>query len=115
MRRGDVIRLDLGTPPGGGGHEQAGIRPVIVVSLADDDPNNPMITVVPSTGKINKNRFPYTLEVNPSTQNGLTTKSVLLAFQVLSYDKRRVIEVIGSLEPEYMHQLEQKLRQLMNL
>jgi len=115
MRRGDVIRLDLGIPPGGSGHEQAGKRPAIVVSLSDEDPNNPMITVIPTTGKIDKSRFPHTLEVDPSIQNGLTTKSVFLAFQVVSYDKRRVIEVIGSLESKYMYQLEQKLRQLMCL
>lgn len=82
MRRGDVIRVDLENPPGGAGHEQTGQRPAIVISLADDDPNNPMMTVIPSTtSEPQKKRFPHILEVNPSAQNGLTAISILLAFQ----------------------------------
>ena len=42
-------------------------------------------------------------------------ESVLLAFQITSYDKERVIGVIGYLEPNYMRQLEQILRNMMRL
>lgn len=115
MRRGDIIHLDLSAPAGGSGHEQSGIRPVTVISLGDDDPDNPMITVVPFTSKIGKARYPHTMIVDPSSQNGLTTQSVVMAFQIVSYDKRRVIEVIGNLEPEYMNRLEQILKNLMRL
>lgn len=115
INRGDVILVDLGTPAGGSGHEQAGRRPVTVISLGNSDPENPMITVVPLTGKTEKSRFPHTMLVNPSSQNGLTVNSVLMAFQVTSIDKRRVLNVLGSLENDYMEQLEQLIRNLMQL
>jgi mRNA-degrading endonuclease toxin of MazEF toxin-antitoxin module len=115
MRRGDIILLDLDSPPGGSGREQTGTRPVAVVSLGSDDPNNPMITVVPCTGQMEKQRYPHTLVVQPSLQNGLTTESVLMAFQVVSYDKRRIVKIIGRLEQPLMERLEQLLRDLMHL
>jgi len=115
VKRGDIVRIDLGLPAGGSGHEQAGRRPLTVISLGDNDPNNPMITVVPFTGKTGKIRFPHIMLVEPSYQNGLTTKSVLMAFRVISVDKRRVIDVIGKLEENYLLQLDQLLRNLMQL
>jgi mRNA-degrading endonuclease toxin of MazEF toxin-antitoxin module len=51
MQRGDVVEIDLNPPVGGIGHEQSGRRRLIVISLADDDPENPMVTVVPVTRK----------------------------------------------------------------
>ncbi len=112
MRRGDVVEIDL-NPIASGGHEQTGRRPLVVVSLGDDDPGNPMITVIPFTKKINKSRYPHTLVINPSPANGLTVQSVLMAFQIVSYDKTRMIGVIGSLELPYMKQIDQKLRNLL--
>jgi mRNA interferase MazF len=115
MRRGDVILVDLDIPPGGSGREQTGKRPVAVISLGSDDPYNPMITVVPCTSQIEKQRYPHTMVVQPSSQNGLTSETVLMAFQVVSYDKRRVMKIIGKLEQAHMEKLEQLLRNLMRL
>jgi mRNA interferase MazF len=115
MRRGEVVEIDLNPSPGGAGHEQTGRRPLVVVSLGDDDPQNPMVTVVPFSRKVNKSRYPHTMIVEPSLENGLDARSVLMAFQIVSYDKVRVIDVIGYLEPPYMRQLERILRNMMNL
>ena len=115
MRRGEIVEIDLNPPPGGAGHEQTGRRPLVVVSLGDDDPENPMVTVVPFSTKTNKSRYPHTLLVEPSQENGLTVRSVLMGLQIVSYDKTRVIGGIGFLEPVYMRQLEQILRNLIRL
>jgi mRNA-degrading endonuclease toxin of MazEF toxin-antitoxin module len=117
MQRGDVIWLDLNNPPPAvtGGHEQRNTRPFILVSLGDGDFGNSMLTVIPLTSKTGKARYPHTLTIQPSKQNGLQVESVLLVFQIVSYDKGRLINVVGSLEPEYMRQLDQKLRQLICL
>jgi mRNA-degrading endonuclease toxin of MazEF toxin-antitoxin module len=88
---------------------------VAVISLGSDDPHNPMITVVPCTGQIDKQRYPHTMVVQPSSQNGLTAESVLMAFQVVSYDKRRMVKIIGKLEQEHMEKLEQLLKNLMQI
>ena len=115
MRRGDILKVDLGQPTGGGGHEQSGVRPVVAISLCDEDPSNPMITLVPFTGKLSKANYPHTIVIDPTIENGLTRPSILMVFQVVSLDKRRVIEVIGRLEDEKMRELEKTLRRLMGL
>ncbi len=115
MHRGDIVEIDLDPPTGGLGHEQSGRRPLTVVSLGDDDLNNPMVTVIPFTKKLNKAKYPHTLIVNPSPENGLTIQSILMANQIVSYGKERVIGVTGHLEPVYMNQLEQILRSMMRL
>lgn len=111
----DIVRVDLINPAGKNGHEQAGLRPVIVISLCDNDPDNPMVTVIPFTGKLSKIRFPHTLVIEPSIQNGLSTKSVLLVFQVVSIDKRRIIEKIGTLEETYVVSLHQLIRSMLQI
>ena len=116
MERGDVIEVDLRNPPGGAGHEQAGKRPVVVISDADSEPDNPLMIIVPFTSDHPaKRRFPHVLPISSSTQNGLLVASLLLAFQIRALDKRRMVKIIGKLETNYMTQLEQSLRELMRL
>lgn len=115
MRRGDIIRLNLNNPPGGAGHEQSGFRPAVVISSGYSDLNNSMVTIIPFTSNIRRANHPHTIIIDPSSENGLSLKSVLLAYQITSYDKRRVIDVIGSLEKEHMDNLEILLKNLLKI
>jgi mRNA-degrading endonuclease toxin of MazEF toxin-antitoxin module len=115
MRRGDVLWVDLKNPPGGRGHEQAGRRPSVAITLGDEDADNPMLTVVPCTKAMDKESYPHTMTVEPSDENGLTEKSVLMGFQIVSLDKRRVIKVVGRLEEAHFRELEDLLRNLLSL
>ncbi len=115
MKRGDVLWVDLGNPPGGSGREQAGTRPAIAISGGDLDPNNPMLTLIPLTGSIKAIRFPHTVTIEPSTENGLKKDSIAMVFQTRSLDKRRVIQVAGHLEDEYLKQIEEALEKLLSL
>ncbi len=115
MKRGDILFVDLENPPGGSGREQAGKRPAVAISLGDSDPNNPLITVVPMTTTESTKRFSHTLEINPSTENGLSNLSIAMGFQITSIDKRRVIKVVGKLEEHLIQQIEDLLRLMMSL
>lgn len=115
MARGDIYYVNLLSPPGGSGHEQTGIRPVIVISSDQTSDQNPMVTVVPLTGKLAASRFPHTISIDPTSSNGLSTPSVAMAFQVTSLDKRRLVRRTGKLEENYLDQVESELESLLNL
>jgi len=115
MNKGDILRVDLGNPPGGSGREQAGIRPAIAASSGDLDFNNPMITVIPLTGSKNAQRFPHTLTIQPDENNGLSVESIAMVFQLRSLDKRRVVGTMGSLEINVIEQIDNLIRGMLDL
>lgn len=80
MKRNDVVMVELPPPLGGVGREQSGRRPAIVVS--NDSPGLPTIVVVPLTSQLAARRFPHTLQIEPSSDNGLSVPSVVLLFQL---------------------------------
>jgi mRNA interferase MazF len=71
--------------------------------------------VVPLTGKLSAQRFPHTVLVTPTPQNGLSCPSVLLVFQLRAIDKRRLGNPIGRLEGDAMRQVEQEMKDLLSL
>jgi mRNA interferase MazF len=114
MARGDILSIDLPPPPGGSGHEQAGTRPAIAVQT-DSAANLPTLMVVPLTSNRAALRFDHTIEVMPSSTNGLSLPSVLLVFQLRAVDRRRIRNTIGRLEPNYLEQLEIEIKRLLDL
>lgn len=115
MARGDILMVDLPAPAGPAGREQMGHRPAIVVQTDPSNNNLPTTMIVPFTSNLKAMRFPHTLRIDPSHQNGLTRPSVLLVFQLRAIDKRRLGKRIGSLEEQYLRKLEDKIRCLLGL
>jgi mRNA interferase MazF len=113
MPRGDVIYVDLPMPAGGAGHEQSGNRPAVILQSNNSPTNNPMMMIVPMTSKLTALRFPHTIEVTPSQQNGLRYPSVLLVFQLRAISKGRIQNTVGHLEDQYMRQLESEIKSLL--
>src|SRR4051794_34930941 len=86
--RGEIWPAEMGT---GAGHEQAGRRPVLVVS---DDAFNAglsgLVMVVPLTSKVGKSRsIPAHVPVAPP-EGGLKTPSVILCDQLRTISKDRL-------------------------
>lgn len=77
MPRGDVLLVGL---PDSDKREERGNRPAIAVQaeLAD----SPMLMVVPVTSSLGALRFPFTVKLEPSIQNGLTLPSIAMIFGV---------------------------------
>ena len=112
MARGDVIYVDLPIA-GGAAREQSGSRPALAVQADNIDSTLPTMMIIPSTAQLAALRFPLTMEVKPSSMNGLTQQSVLLVFQLRAIDKRRIVRKLGTLESAYLQKIQQLMRQLL--
>lgn len=115
MARGDILTVDFPASPGRAGHEQVGSRPAIVVQTDLTDASLPTTMIIPMTSNLGALRYPHTLRIDPSLQNGLTMASVILVFQVRAIDKRRLGNRIGRLEKRHLQQLETEMRHLLAL
>ena len=113
MKRSDGVMVELPPPLGGVGREQSGRRPAVVAQ--DDTSGLPTLLVAPLTSQLSALRFPHTLRVEPSPENGLIMPSVILLFQLQVVDKRRILRVVGALEEQYVQQFDAQLRLMLRL
>jgi mRNA interferase MazF len=104
MARGDVLLVSL---PDSDKREEKGDRPAIAVQT--DVATSPMLMVVPITSALGALRFPFTVKVEPSEQNGLTLTSVAMVFQMRAIDRKRIIRKIGELERQYLKQVDAEI------
>ncbi len=109
MTRGEVWRVRIPFAPG---HAQAGERPAIIVQADPLIASLPTILIVPFTSTPGAVRFAGTLLVQPDRQNGLTTPSVALVFQLRALDKRELIRRLGVLDTQSLDQVFSLLDQL---
>jgi mRNA interferase MazF len=107
--KGDVLIVDLTVSAG---HEQSGVRPAIAVS-GGELPG--VVIVIPLTGALEALRFPNTLAILPTKENGLENQSVALIFHVRSVDKRRVIRVIGKIDIATRKKIDAALKKMLRL
>lgn len=111
IKRANVILCDLNPVIG---TEQAGIRPVVIVQIDRANTVSPHTIIAPFTSKIRRALLPSHVFV-PSGIGGLTQNSVILCEQVRVIDKSRIIKVIGSLDDDYMMQLNVALSKILGL
>lgn len=108
MNKGEIWLVEL---PSVNGHEQSGIRPVII--LAEVDAN--MVIGVPLTTNVRALRFPSALEIKPTKTNGLKDISVALVFQIRAIDKRRFSRKIGDLDSFDLKEIDTILKKLLKI
>jgi len=112
--RGEIWLADLGT---GRGHEQAGQRPLLVVS---DDAFNVglagLVMIVPLTSKVKKSKnIPAHIPVAPP-EGGLKTSSVILCDQLRTISKDRLGKgPWGTVSAATLAEVEKTLRVLLGL
>lgn len=97
MAPGDIHWIEL---PPANGHEQAGMRPGVILQDDGYGVELPVVLVAPVTTAAAASRFPGTLSIQPSAENGLRRPSVILVFQLRAIDRRRILERIGSLDAD---------------
>jgi len=107
---GDIHWVEL---PAGEGHEQAGRRPAVIIQDDVYASPLPVVLVIPLTGALAATRFPGTLAIEPSPENGLRCTSVALAFQLRALDRQRLREKIGTLTADTLTELFTTLDKLM--
>lgn len=108
--RGDIWLADLNPVRG---HEQAGRRPVLIVSVdLFNQSRAELVVVVPITSTIRN--VPFQLVVLPP-EGGLTNTSALLCEAIRSISKDRLLTRWGSVLPSTLAEVEDRLRILMGL
>ncbi|MEI6491551.1 MAG: type II toxin-antitoxin system PemK/MazF family toxin [Verrucomicrobiota bacterium] len=108
--RGDIWLADLNPVRG---HEQAGRRPVLVVSVdAFNQSRADLVVVIPITSTLRP--IPFHVVVQPP-EGGLTNPSALLCEAVRSISKDRLVTRWGAITAATMLQVEDRLRILLRL
>jgi mRNA interferase MazF len=93
MKQCEIWQADLNPTKGS---EQAGLRPVVIISGNMLNMHLPVVIAAPLTTRI-KNYKGNPILI-PSATNGLTHESELLVFQVRSISKNRLVKRIGKIE-----------------
>ena len=109
LKRGRVIDVDLNPTKGS---ETGKIRPCIVVTNNTYNARVPVIQVVPITEWSSKKaRIRTNVEINASTINGLTKKSLTDCLQTRPIDRRlRLRQIRGELKPEILLKIDEALK-----
>jgi mRNA interferase MazF len=108
MARGDVLLVSL---PPSDRREQSGRRPAIAVQT--DQAGEPMLMVAPITSNLAALRFAFSVRIEPSAENGLTTPSVVMVFQMRAIDKTRIVRKIGQLSELDIRRIDAKIWQML--
>lgn len=97
MRQGEIWFVDLNPVKGS---EQAGFRPVVIISGNLMNRYLPVVIVVPLTTKI-KNYHGNPV-IHPDPDNGLSAVSEMLVFHVRSISKDKLIQKLGLVPDEVL-------------
>jgi mRNA interferase MazF len=106
VRRGEIYEARLG--PGTEGSEQAGIRPVIIVSRDVINTSSSAIVAVPCTTYRGRHIY-ATQTLLHAHDGGLTADSVALGEQVRALAKTRLLYRRGVLSPQALARVERAL------
>lgn len=106
MKRGEVYDARLDPTEGS---EQAGTRPVIIVSRDAINEASPVVLVVPCTAYHTGRRLYPSQVLLQSPDGGLELDSVALAEQVRALDKRRLGRLRGTLSRLALERLDRAL------
>lgn len=108
IRRWDLYRANLNPVVG---HEQAGTRPVLVVSNDGFNRAAGVVTIVPLTRQAGKMRRVYPYEVLlPERIAGNPVASILMPHHIRTVSKDRLLERLGTLiDPLLQEEIENRL------
>ena len=103
IKRGDVFWVEF---PNSEviGSEQAGLRPVVVISNNTGNRFSPNVIVALLTTKIKKGRIPTHVEL--SVKDGLPKNSIVLCEQLRTISKERLGEKITNLRANKMEEID---------
>lgn len=113
MRRGEIYFVDLSPVIG---REQAGRRPVLVLSIDAINRVPLVVTVVPGTDGANIPRDYRTNVRISAAESGLPMETVFLCFQVRALDHSRFpTQPAGKLAPTRLQDIEDVVRHCLEL
>ncbi len=110
MKQGEIWQVDLNPVKGS---EQAGIRPVLIISGNLMNTYLNVVLACPLTTKI-KN-YKGNIVITPSKINGLKTQSEVLTFHLRSISKERLIKKIGIIQTFELEQVHDCLNDILKM
>ncbi len=105
-RRGDIYLVDLGTNIGS---EQGGCRPVLLLQNNVGNHYAPTLIVAPVSSRYWKKSKQPTHSLIEGIQS-LTSPSVVLAEQIITIDKKRVMKYLGNVPEEQMRGIDKAVK-----
>jgi mRNA interferase MazF len=105
LRRGNIVRVVLDPVRG---HEQAGVRPALVLSPEIINENYSTVMIAPITSSLLAFDLPIEVRVS-APEGGLKSDSRILILQTRCVDKSRIIGAYGSLNEETMKRVDKAL------
>ena len=109
-RRGEVWLADLDPVKG---HEQGGLRPIVVLSIDEFNAGpGSLVIVIPLTSR--DRGIPAHVAIEPP-EGGLAKTSYALTEAVRSITKQRLVRRWGSLSPQTIVSIEEWVRTLLGL
>lgn len=108
MKKGEVWFVEIPTSQG---HEQYGLRPVIIFS----QPEANVVAIIPFTTNIKYNSLRHSLLIKPSLTNGLREDSIALIFQIRVIDREKFKRKIGTIENATIEKINKALKEFLEL
>lgn len=99
MKRGEIYIADLSETRG---CEQGGLRPVLILQNNIGNAHSPTTIVAPITSRKKKGHLPTHVRIEHAN---LTQESTVLAEQIRTIDKSRVLTFIGALDEKDMQRI----------
>ncbi len=114
LKRGMIIDVDIDLSKGS---ETGKIRPCVVVTNDVYNERVPVIQVVPVTDwSAKKAQIKTNVEIYPSSDNGLSKKSVADCLQTRPIDHRhRLVKIRGQLSSDKVQEINQSLKVVFEL
>jgi mRNA interferase MazF len=113
IQRGEIYFVNLNPVIG---REQAGTRPVVVISSDTINQVPLVVTVVIGTKGTNVRRDYSTNVRVPTSESGLPIETVFMGFQMRSLDHARFpVQPVGRLSTAYLNKLESAVRKSLDL
>ena len=109
MKQGEIWNANLDPTRGS---EQAGFRPVLVVSGNLLNTHAPVVIVCPLTSKLK--RYKGNPILFPDTTNNLSSESEVMTYHIRSIAKERLVNKIGDVKPETVSMIVQTLNDILN-
>lgn len=105
MRRGEIYWVNFGAPTGS---EQGGQRPALIVQN-DAGNRSSTTTIIAAITSKKKASYPFHVDIS-ALESGLPQDSTVLLEQLLTINKSRLINRIGSLPSAKMLEIDQALK-----
>ena len=106
--RGEIYWADLNPTIG---HEQAGIRPVLIISNNIFNDRSGTVIALALTSRLQKAGFPLTLELSDPN---LPKRSWVKISQIRTLSTLRIKEKLGEISPEELEQIIEGLNEIIS-